>query len=191
MRLIALGLAIFFGSAAPILAQSTPQKHVSGDVALTYQWVHSNAQPGDCGCFSLNGAGLSGSLTLRPRWSVVLETDFATNANAGAAGSSLTLASLYLGARYAIPRPWKQKAHSLQPFGQILLGGMHAGGGTAGDGDGDLGFSLRAGGGLDMPLAGRFALRLIQIDYNSTNFSNTTNDHQNNLLIATGLAYHW
>ena len=42
-----------------------------------------------------------------------------------------------------------------------------------------------------MPLKSRFELRAIQVDWYRTQFSNTTNDRQNNLLIAAGIVYRW
>jgi len=34
-------------------------------------------------------------------------------------------------------------------------------------------------------------VRIIQVDYYLTNFSNLTNDHQNNLLIGAGIVFRW
>jgi outer membrane immunogenic protein len=193
MRSIALALAIFLGITASSLAQTTPTAahHASGDVALTYHWLRTNAQPGDCGCFYMNGGGVSASLDLEPRWSAVLEGSVETIAHAPDTNDSLTLTSVYLGPRYSIPQPWKKKQHSLLPFAQVLLGATHAGGGVAGTSDGVMKFSTRVGGGLDLPLAHRFALRLVQVDYNLSVFENTVNARQNNLLVATGIAYQW
>jgi hypothetical protein len=52
-------------------------------------------------------------------------------------------------------------------------------------------FAVRLGGGMDVPLSSRFAVRAIQIDYYLTNFSNSTNDHQNNLLLGAGIVFRW
>jgi hypothetical protein len=71
------------------------------------------------------------------------------------------------------------------------LGAAHAGGGVAGVGDSSFGFATRIGGGLDVPLSPRFALRVVQLDYYLTTFANATNDHQNNFLIGTGIVFHW
>ncbi len=49
-------------------------------------------------------------------------------------------------------------------------------------------FAMAVGGGLDMPLKGRFALRAAQLDWlRSTHFSAT----QNNLRVSTGLVVHF
>ena len=51
--------------------------------------------------------------------------------------------------------------------------------------------SLQAGLAADVPLSSRFALRIVQVDYYLTTFQNSTNDHQNNLLVAAGIVFHW
>jgi hypothetical protein len=62
---------------------------------------------------------------------------------------------------------------------------------VAGVDDGAYKFATRVGGGIDVPLNSRFALRVVQLDYYLTTFANSTNDHQNNLLVGAGLVFHW
>src|SRR5271168_2820081 len=64
-------LAIILSLAGGSLAVA--QESYSGDAAAAYQWVHSNAGPGQCGCFGLNGGGLSGSWNFRGPWSAVVD----------------------------------------------------------------------------------------------------------------------
>jgi outer membrane immunogenic protein len=188
MRSILLPTALLlFFAAANTLAQ---EAH-SGDAAATYQWVRANAGPGQCGCFGLNGGGVSGSWNFHGPWSLV--TDFSAQyiGSAPSTGNSLTLTSYLVGPRYQLPQPWLHGSHKPHPFAQILLGAAHAGGGVAGVGDSSFGFATRIGGGLDVPLSPRFALRVVQLDYYLTTFANATNDHQNNFLIGTGIVFHW
>ena len=44
------------------------------------------------------------------------------------------------------------------------------------------------GGGVDLDISSRFALRVLQVDYMHTTLFN---DKQNNLRFSTGLVYHW
>lgn len=155
-----------------------------GDVALTYDWVHTNAQPGDCGCFGLNGGGISASAEFRPRWAVVADI-------AAEAGNSLTLSSYQAGLRYRIEEPWMKGPHALQPFAQGLLGVAHSSGEVAGAANGDTSFAFRIGGGVDLPIHGRLAIRVIQADYFLTLAKNGVNDRQNNFLLGAGILYRW
>ena len=189
MRTILILAALLFAGASTAIAQ----EGISGDAAVTYQWVHTNAGPGQCGCFGVSGGGVSGSWNVRGPWSVVADFSSQTATGAPTVGSSLTLTSGLGGARFELPRlrrNWIHGAHRVQPFAQILVGVSHAGGGAAGLGDGTNRFAARAGGGLDVPVSRRFSVRG-QIDYFATTFANATNDHQNNLLIGAGLVYHW
>jgi len=187
MRSTLLATILSLAAASAALAQES----YSGDAAAAYHWVHSNAGPGQCGCFGLNGGGLSGAWNFRGPWSLV--TDFSAEATSSAptAGSSLTLSSYLAGVRYRVPQPWLHGAHKPQPFAQLLLGAAHAGGGVAGIGDGSFGFAGRLGGGIDVPVNAHFAVRVIQMDYYLTHFANYVNDHQNNFLVGAGVVFHW
>jgi outer membrane immunogenic protein len=191
-RILFLGALLFACSLAGA-STTLAQEGFSGDAAATYQWVHTNAGPGHCGCFGLNGGGLSASWNVRGPWSVVADfsSQFATGAPT--VGSSLTLTSGLAGARFELPRVRRSLfhgAHRVQPFAQILVGASHAGGGAAGFGDATIRFAAQAGGGVDVPVSRRFSVRG-QVDYFATTFANATNDHQNNLLIGVGIVYHW
>jgi outer membrane immunogenic protein len=187
MRSFLLAAIFLFAGSSAAIAQDS----YKGDVAATYQWVRANAGPAECGCFGLNGGGLSGSWNFHDRWSLVADISAQTATGAPTAGSSLTLVSYLAGGRYRLPQPWLEGKHKPEPFAQVLIGAAHAGGGVAGTGDGSYKFAGRIGGGIDVPLNSRFALRVIQIDYYPTTFPNSKNDHQNNLLIGAGLSIRW
>jgi len=188
MRWFLLSTVLLLAGASTALAQ---QDTHSGDVAAAYHWMHSNAGPGQCGCFGLNGGGLSGSWNFRSSWSAVVDISAENRSSKPPANNSLTLVSYLAGARYKLPQPWLAGNHKPQPFAQIILGAAHAGGGEAGVADGSYKFATRIGGGIDVPLNTHFAVRIIQIDYYLTTFANATNDHQNNLLVGAGIVYHW
>jgi hypothetical protein len=194
MRSVALAVILFLGAAAAARAQmaspAASSRFHHADAAVTYHWVHSNTQPADCGCFNLNGGGISAAWLLPARWSVVAEVSSEFAHNGPGTGNSLTLVSYLGGARYQLPALGDQSAHPLLPFAQFLAGGAHAGGGIAGAGDGTYAFESRVGGGFDLPLSSRVALRLVQIDYEATTFSNAVNDHQNNILLDAGVIFH-
>ena len=187
MRSILLATVLLLGGASAAMAQ---ESH-SGDAAVAYHWVRTNAAPGECGCFSLNGGGISGSWNLRPRWSVVTEFSAEYTGSAPSTGNSLTLTTFLAGARYRLPQAWLHGRHKPQPFAQVLLGAGHSGGGVAGVGDATYAFATRLGGGVDVPISSRFSVRAIQLDYFRTQFANAKNDRQNNLLFGFGFVYHW
>jgi len=187
MRSFLLATIFLFAGCTAAMAQDA----FKGDAAASYTWVHANAGPGQCGCFGANGGGISGSWNFHGRWSLVADISAQTATGAPTAGSSLTLVSYLAGARYKFSQPWFEGKHKPEPFAQVLLGAAHAGGGVAGVDDGAYKFATRIGGGIDVPLKSRFALRVVQLDYYLTTFANSTNDHQNNLLVGAGIVFHW
>ena len=187
MRSILLATILLLAGASAAVAQES----YSGDAAATYHWVRTNAGPGQCGCFGLNGGGVSGTWNFHGPWSLVTEISSEYTGSAPTTGSSLTLTSYLAGARYYLPQPWLRRTHRPQPFAQLLVGAGHAGGGVAGIGDASYGFAVRLGGGIDVPVSSHFAVRVIQIDYYLTHFANAVNDHQNNLLVGAGIVFHW
>jgi outer membrane immunogenic protein len=188
MRSLLLSTVLLLTGASTALAQ---RDTYSGDAAAAYNWMRANAGPAQCGCFGMNGGGLSGSWNFRSSWSAVVDVSAENTSSAPPANNSLTLVSYLAGARYKLPQPWLEGNHTPQPFAQIILGAAHAGGGAAGVADGSYKFATRIGGGIDVPLTTHIAVRVIQIDYYLTTFANATNDHQNNLLVGAGIVYRW
>jgi peptidoglycan-associated lipoprotein len=191
----ALLLTIAAVSTAPAVAQAPDQaapasdKPLRAELALDYSYLRSNAPPGSCGCFNLNGGSATFAWPVKPG-SFALAGDV-TVAHAGAissTGDSLTLSTFTAGGRY-LPK----LGHSpVQPFGQVLIGLAHSSGtlvqGTnPGVGNPGAAFAADLGGGLDLRANRRFSLRLIDADYLVTTFDNGSNNHQNNLRISAGM----
>jgi outer membrane immunogenic protein len=171
----------FFVVAQPAAAQSM------FDVGAGYTYVHTNAPPGDCGCFSMNGGNGWLGFHLGHGIAVVGEIAVQHASNIANTGADLTLTSFLAGPRYT-----SHAFGRLQPFAQVLLGGAHASGGLSPGSSGfgsSNGFAAIAGGGLEFRLSERVVLRAIEADYYYTRFNNGTNDHQNNLRIGAGLLF--
>ncbi len=188
MRLILLAGALMLVGATAAMAQN---EGYSGDAAVTYHYVRTNAAPGECGCFPLNGAGISGSWDFTGPWAVVTEFSSEFRPSKPTGEGSLTVTSFLAGARYRLPQPWMKGSHRPYPFAQVLMGPAHSGGGEAGVANGTWAFAARMGGGIDVPLKSNFLVRAIQVDWFRSQFANGRNDHQNNLLISAGIVYRW
>jgi outer membrane immunogenic protein len=191
MRSIALATILFLGAAGTAVGQAIPNSYSSGggDVGLTYHWVRTNTL-GSCGCFSLNGGGVSASWSFMPKLAAVGEVSVEHTA-VGPTGGSLTLTSYLAGFRRTFQLSSSESGPGLRSFAQILVGAGHAGGGIAGPGDKSNAFIGRFGGGIDLPVSPRITIRLVQVDYDYTAFGNGANDHQNNLLFGAGVVYLW
>lgn len=157
------------------------------EVGLSYTYVHTNAPPAGCGCFSMHGASGSTAFDLSHNFALVGEVAFQHASNILGSSKGLTLFSYAAGPRYT----WYTPRH-IVPFGQALIGGAHASGSFSPEASGLSGsnsFVMVLGAGIDVPLNQRFSLRAFQADYYLTHFSNGVNDHQNNLRLGAGLAF--
>jgi outer membrane immunogenic protein len=166
---------------------STP----SAELALGYSYLHANAPPGGCGCFSMNGFVVQvGFPVERKGFSMVGDLTFDTNHNVLGTDTKLTLGAFAAGARYRfIHNGW-------EPFGEVEAGGIQATGaykniGITSPASASLSFVGIVGGGLDRRLSTHFGLRIVEADYFATTFDNGSNNHQNNLRITSGLLLRW
>ena len=164
-------------------AQGAPKS----EVAVTYNWVHTNAPPAECGCFSANGGSASYAYRFLPSFKLVGEVGAVTQGNVNSTGYDLTLWNFLAGGRYTL------RNHSrVKPFGQALFGIAHTTGSLSPDQIGlgsSTSFAMSAGGGLDINLSPHLALRAAQADYLLTLLPNRTNDHQNNIRVSAGIVF--
>jgi len=182
--LLAATLGVPLLGASRTSAQTFERMELGAD----YDYVRTNAPPGGCGCFSMNGGSGWFGYNFSSRLGLVGEvgSELASSIHGRSAG--LTLTSFLVGPRYS----WHH-TNRLVPFGQLLLGGAYGSGALipkASGGDGSTNaFAMTVGGGIDVPLNSHLTLRTFQIDYYLTRFTNGGNDHQNNLRIGSGMVY--
>jgi peptidoglycan-associated lipoprotein len=190
-----LGMTVFSAAQPVAHAQHTApaDKQPHAELALGYTFTHSNAPPGGCICFNLNGGNATFAWPIHEH-SIAIVGDVSVGhaGNIATNGYNLTLSTFTAGARYQ-----PHLGHSpLKPFGQVLVGVAHAGGSLVAGQDPSItnsgaAFAAITGGGLDLRASRRFSLRLFEADYLVTTFDNGVNDHQNNLRISTGVVLHF
>ena len=190
-------LTIAAVSTAPAVAQAPGQpasdKPLRAELALDYSYLRSNAPPGGCGCFNLNGGGATFAWAIVPgKWDIVGDIVADHASNISAAGYGLTLSAYTAGVRYIPPF----HTSSLQPFGQVLVGLAHSSGTlvqtpNAGAANAGAAFASNLGGGFDLNVNRRFSIRIIEADYLVTTFNNGVNNRQNNTRISTGIVVHF
>jgi peptidoglycan-associated lipoprotein len=193
-------LTIAAASAAQAVAQTAAAQPVSAsgnpyraELAFGYTYLHSNAPPGGCGCFNLNGGNATFAWPIKAGiFAMAGDVTVAHAGNISSTGDSLTLSTFTAGGRF-IPR---LKHTPLQPFGQVLAGlayssGTLVQGSNTGTGNAGAAFAANFGGGLDLRATRRFSVRLIEADYLLTTFDNGSNNHQNNLRVSAGIVVHF
>jgi len=164
-------------------AQETPKL----DLFAGYSYVRANPSTSGVDSFPLHGG--SASLAYHATGWVSAVADFGgyTNGNILGSGAGGTLSTYLFGPRVSYRR------HSrITPFGQVLFGVAHIGG------DNGLAFSassnsfaMTLGGGVDVKVAGRFAIRPAQVEYLLTHFDElgTGGRSQNNLRVSSGIVF--
>jgi len=173
----------------PALAQAA-SAYSAGPVpleaTLAYSADRTNGVVGGCGCFWMEGGKVEASAYFGRGLSVVSELAVEHADNINSAGESLSLVSYLFGPRYSLG------SHSrFVPFAQFLVGGVHGFDslfpGYIGAPPDALAFA--GGGGLNMRISHRFALRLVQADYFQTQLPNDGNNRQNHLRISGGVIF--
>jgi hypothetical protein len=164
-------------------------------VNLRYSAQLSNAPPGTCGCFALQGIAADSYWKIAKAspghgMGLGLAADIGVQhtGSVGSADYGLTLTTLTAGPRLTLP------GHKLHSFTQVLVGLAH-GSNSAFPEDNSLvssasSFALDVGGGADYAVTRQVALRLLQVDYLRTALPNATSNWQNNLRIGAGITLH-
>jgi peptidoglycan-associated lipoprotein len=194
---LTFALLLTFAAASTVqtIAQS-PVQPASGkpraELALDFSYLHSNAPPGGCGCFDLNGGSATFAWPLKSMFALAADVTAAHAGTVSSSGDSLTLSTFTVGVRYRPPLGHS----SLQPFGQVLMGLAHSSGtlvqgSNPGAANAGAAFAGNFGGGLDLRATSRFSVRLVEADYLLTTFDNGSNNHQNNLRISAGVVIHF
>ncbi len=182
---------IVFALSAVAAELPAPAQLIAGrpsiDLGVNYVADISNAHPGTCGCFAMQGGGVNAGLKLAYRLSAVVDLSVVNTSTVSGANYGLGLITAMAGAQYRVP------IGRYTPYGQVLLGAAHGfnsvfpgnSSGTANS------FAFELGAGSEIKLNRRFSVRLAEVDYLHTSLPNNTNNWQNHLKIAAGVIYHF
>jgi hypothetical protein len=195
-------LVLFAGSialAATLSAQPGPaEKPVGnaahGDIAasknpfielsLGYAYMHANAPPGSCQCFSLNGGFASAAVNLKHGFSLAGDLSVSHAGNIAGSTQTITVVNYLFGPRYS----WRPASGRFTPYGQFLLGGstelsssppvQHVSA-----------FAFETGGGVNARLTHRFGWNIVELDWLHSQLPNAVNNRQNDLKITSGVIF--
>ena len=183
MRKLLLSLLFLALAALPALAQDASRF----DLSAGYSGIRTNEPPGNCGCFVAHGGSASVAYNFN-RW-VGVFGDFGSvhSGNVNSSATDLTLTTYLFGPRFSY-----RKYERFTPFGQFLLGGAHARGSlllnTVGSNSANS-VAVGLGGGLDVNVYRRFAVRAFQFEYLHTTLPNGVNDRQNIFRFTFGVVF--
>lgn len=183
---IAQSTSNFAGTPDPPVDRGAQSDIAPLEIAFGYSYVRSNANPGQCGCFNMNGGNVEGALHLYRGFSAVADFSGENTASVNSGGLGLSMISFTAGPRFSFAFHRK-----FAPFAQGLFGATHgfnsyfpvAAGPTSNATD----FAMIAGGGFDIRITRHIAIRPIEADYFLTKLPNGVNGTQNNLRLSAGL----
>jgi outer membrane immunogenic protein len=187
MRLKAL-LIVGVSLCATLACSHATAQHTAAplEIGLDYNYVHTNAPPAGCGCFSMQGGDGSAFWAVSPRFEPMLKVTTTSASAINGTSSNLRLTSYLFGARSAY-----HVNRLFAPFGEVALGVSHASGTLVSPGSGAATnvFAATVGGGLLLDLTPRIAIKAAQADWYLTQVPNGINGHQNNVLLSAGVVF--
>lgn len=184
-------MKMFFAAAVililtkPLLAQSNPVSLGRLEVSAVYSYVRANAE-NSTGTYNLNGGSASLTYHLSNRFAAIGEFGAYHFGGSLPARLSSTMYTYLFGPRLAFPR-----VRGLEPFAQSLFGGGRLNASSGGVSAGENGFSMAAGGGVDVPLHSHFSIRAAEVEYLMTRFPSASGASamQNDVRISAGVTY--
>jgi outer membrane immunogenic protein len=156
------------------------------EVTLSYSALRANGPPGACSCFWMQGGTAEFNVALLRKLSAVGEVSVHHAASVNSAHEGLGLATYLFGLRYS-----PTSRSRLVPFAQALVGGVHGFDAYFPNPDGSRAtpdaLAAAFGGGINLNVSSRFALRAVQADYVLTSLPNDAGDWQNNFRLGAGI----
>src|SRR5208282_5957752 len=152
-----------------LLAQPGRGQQSQFNLGVNYSFMRAGP---DGGGESFNSSGGSASLAWLAKPWLGAAADFSGYHFGGQPqGVSGRLLTYTIGPRVCLPREWRRWT----PFAQLLVGGARVSGTLSGQSAGENGFALMLGGGADLRLNDRFAVRVLDVEYLMTRFDRLTN----------------
>src|SRR3984885_3846534 len=185
---VALWMGMGWMSAGAQRVETAPS-YAPLEISFNYSYARSNAAPGQCGCFNMNGGSSEVAFHAFRALSVVADLTGERAASIGAtAGDGLSLVAFTVGPRFS----HRFAGGKFTPFVQGLVGAVHGFDGLFPGSSGSLSGAASAravvaGGGLDLTINRHIAIRAIQADYLRTQLPNGQGNEQNLLRAGAGI----
>jgi hypothetical protein len=154
------------------------------ETSVGYTYIHANAPPGQCGCFSANGGYGSVVFHMPRNFAVVADLAAVHSGTAGTASQSITVFNYLFGPRYTFRPVFKR----YQPYAQILGGGSQelSSYSTV---QNISGAAFSVGGGINTTLKPHFGWTIFEADWVHSYIPNAQNNIQNDLRVSSGVTF--
>jgi len=185
-------------AAAPSLAAAqvfAPRAATNAfDLALTYSPERAKIVDTPCDCFWFHGGGADAAATLY-RGLGPAASFTGQHASGLTGGASLDKIDYLFGPRYTLHTTGRSEIarYSTRLFVQALFGGVHGFNGTFPASSAAVSsanaFAYQLGGGLDLTLTHRWAIRAFEASFYHSGLPNSAANTQDDFRLATGVSY--
>lgn len=187
------GPAAATGAAQAVDATSQGANH-NTDYALMFVTENPAISNQNTPRFYVSGAALNVGFNFVHGIGMVVDVagDSGTNPSPGLGFPAVSLSkiSYMFGPRYTYTL---KSANGIDVFGELLMGGAHAWNGNFPSNSGTVhsenGFQSALGGGADLPVTPRFAVRLIEFSWLHNTLNNVASNSRNEMRIGVGVRY--
>jgi hypothetical protein len=176
-------------------AQKMPTKPAASrlDLAFTYNAQDSNLTSGNK--FWMQGGSVQMTDTLTRRFGLTADLSGTGSGKISPSGAGLTLLTITVGPTYSLTFPrHKEAQRPVRFFGEALAGLANGFSsvfpGTQGAQSTARSLAVKMGGGMDIDLTPRIAVRVLQADWLRTQLPNGASNVQNNLQVGAGIVWH-
>jgi peptidoglycan-associated lipoprotein len=194
LRWVGVLTAVTVASMQPAMAQEKP-KTTSVDVAITYDAVRANHSAVDS--FWMQGGAVELGVGLYRKLGVAARIEGLHSAPSTANGVPLSMVVVVVGPRYRLTT----RGGKYALFGEGLVGYADGFRSQFSENSGSAGttstqvttnanaLAIEAGGGVDVRLSRKIAIRPIEASYLRTQFPNFTTNVQNSLRVGAGIVF--
>ncbi len=154
------------------------------ETSVGYTYLHANAPPGQCGCFSANGGYASAVFNMPRRFGIVADLAAAHTNTVGATTQSITVFNYLFGPRYRLKPVFKRYV----PYAQMLGGGSEEISSYTAV-QGVVGAAFSVGGGVSTTINPHFGWTIFEVDWVHSYVPNAQNNLQNDLRVSSGITF--
>ena len=151
---------------------------------MGYTFLHANAPPGQCGCFSANGGFGSVVFNLPHGFGLVADFTAVHANNISSTTQSVTVFNYLFGPRYS----FRSASRRFVPYAQALGGGSRETSSYAAV-QNVKGAAFSVGGGVSTTLTRRIGWTIVEVDWVHSYLPNAKNDLQNDLRVSSAITF--
>ncbi len=153
------------------------------EVGVDYAYIHANAPPAQCGCFSLEGIGGGFAINGTHGLSVVADIVTANASHIDATPQNIRIVNFLGGPRFSY-----RTHHSFTPYIQALFGASDELSNYA-IVQNKAGFAVSGGGGVNRNFGRYLGWKIVEADFLHSQIYNGSNNSQNDHRVTTGVYF--